>query len=167
MILAIDVHYKETYAKAVGVLFNWQDEHPQTVITAIINEVEEYQSGQFFKRELPCILELIKQVDITSIEAIIIDGHVYVDNQKKYGLGAHLWSVLNGVVPIIGVAKKSFIRTNEVCHPVCRGESKQALYVSVIGDIDMNNAVQHIRLMKGEFRIPKMLKYLDQLTKEV
>ena len=140
MILAIDVHYKEPYAKAVGVLFNWQDEHPQTVITAIINGVEEYQSGQFFKRELPCILELIKQVDITSIEAIIIDGHVYVDNQKKYGLGAHLWSVLNGVVPIIGVAKKSLIRTNEVCHPVCRGESKQALYVSVIGDIDMNNA---------------------------
>ena len=167
MILAIDVHYKEPYAKAVGVYFNWHDEHPQSEITAIINEVEEYQSGQFFKRELPCILELIKQVDITSIEAIIIDGHVYVDNQKKYGLGAHLWSVLNGVVPIIGVAKKSFIRTNEVCHPVCRGESKQALYVSVIGDIDMNNAVQHIRLMKGEFRIPKMLKYLDQLTKEV
>ena len=25
MILAIDVHYRENYAKAVGVLFEWED----------------------------------------------------------------------------------------------------------------------------------------------
>lgn len=59
MILAIDVHYKETYAKAVGILFHWNDETPIDIITTTINEVAEYETGQFYKRELPCILQLL------------------------------------------------------------------------------------------------------------
>ena len=31
MLLATDVHYKEKYAKVVGVLFNWEDEEMQGV----------------------------------------------------------------------------------------------------------------------------------------
>lgn len=166
MLLAIDVHYKETYAKAVGVLFNWNNEQPISIITTIINEVEEYQSGQFYKRELPCILEIIKQVDLATLEAIIVDGHIYVDNNKKYGLGAHLWSTLNEKIPIIGVAKKSFINTNEVSVPVFRGTSKQALFISAIG-MDLYEAISKVQNMKGEFRIPTILKTLDQITKEI
>lgn len=165
MILAVDVHYKEKYAKAVGVLFNWNDEQPISVITSIIYNVEEYQSGQFYKRELPCILEILKQIDITEIEAIVVDGHVFVDNNRKYGLGGYLWDALKGDMPIIGVAKKSFIDTDKVTIPICRGESKQPLYISVIG-IDLDTTSKNIQSMVGEYRIPRIFKYLDQLTKE-
>ncbi len=165
MVLAIDVHYKETYAKAVSVLFNWSDEQPISVITSIIYNVEEYQSGQFYKRELPCIMEIIKQIDKTEIKAIIVDGHVFVDNNKKYGLGGYLWDALKGEIPIIGVAKKSFIDTDKVTIPVFRGESKQPLYISSIG-IELIIATNKILSMSGIYRIPKILKTLDQFTKE-
>jgi deoxyribonuclease V len=94
MILAIDVHYKVTYAKAVGVLFDWKDEEPKEIITTTINEVEEYQSGQFYKRELPCILQLLKQIDLEKVECIVVDGHIYINNDKTLGLGGHLYKSL-------------------------------------------------------------------------
>lgn len=165
MILAIDVHYKETYAKAVGVLFNWEDETPNEIVTAIINEVAEYESGQFYKRELPCIMQLLQKIDLSFIEVIIIDGHIYVNNDKTYGLGGYLYQALEEKIPIIGVAKKSFINTNEVSIPILRGKSKVTLYISAIG-YKIEKALQNIEDMNGYYRIPTILKYLDTITKE-
>lgn len=164
MILAIDVHYKEVNAKVVGVLFDWEDEKPKEIITTEVHEVEEYQSGQFYKRELPCILELFKQIDITDIEAIIIDGHCYVSNDKKLGLGAYLYEALERKIPIIGVAKKSFHNTEKVSNPVYRGNSKVPLFVSSIG-IDIEFITNKVLKMYGNYRIPTILKQLDRLTK--
>ena len=165
MNLAIDVHYKETYVKTVGVFFDWEDETSKGIITTIINEVAEYESGQFYKRELPCILELLKQIDLEKVDCIIVDGHVYVDNDKKLGLGGHLYQSLHKKIPIIGVAKKSFINTEEVSFPIFRGESKVPLYISSIG-IDTEIAVEKVQNMYGNFRRPDVLKQLDTMTKE-
>lgn len=165
MLLAVDVHYKETYAKAVGVLFNGEDEIPKEIETTIINEVAEYQSGQFYKRELPCILQLLKKIDTSNLEAIIVDGHVYVNNDKTLGLGGHLYHGLNKKIPIIGVAKKSFVNTDKVSFPIYRGESKVPLYISAIG-YDVENAIQNIINMKGNYRIPTILQILDTETKK-
>ena len=89
MILAIDVKYneEEPTAKAVGVLFNWMGEMPERTIVKEVQNIHKYIPGQFYKRELPCILEILKDVDLNDIEAIIVDGHVYIDNEKSYGLG--------------------------------------------------------------------------------
>jgi deoxyribonuclease V len=165
MILAIDVHYKETYAKAVGVLFQWEDEIPRKIITTIVKEVAEYESGQFYKRELPCILQLLEKIDLSKIEAIIVDGHVYTSNDKTFGLGSHLHQALNKKLPIIGVAKKSFINTEEVSFPINRGESKVPLYVSTI-DYAIENAIENIKKMKGKYRIPSILQILDTESKK-
>lgn len=80
MILAVDVHYRDSFAKAVGILFNWNDEHPQKVIIKILKNIEEYIPGEFYKRELPCILEVLKELDLSEIEIILVDSHVYIDN---------------------------------------------------------------------------------------
>lgn len=165
MILAIDVHYKETYAKAVGVLFDWDDEKPIDVITTTISEVAEYETGQFYKRELPCILKLLEKVDLQTIECIIIDGHVYVNNDKSFGLGGYLFKELGCKIPIIGLAKKSFINTEKVSFPIFRGQSKIPLYVSSI-DFNIKDAMKKIKNMQCNYRIPTLLKYLDTLTKE-
>jgi deoxyinosine 3'endonuclease (endonuclease V) len=59
MLLAIDVYYIDNRAKSVGVLFHhWTDLTSviEQVITDYQDNVEPYQSGQFYQRELPCIM---------------------------------------------------------------------------------------------------------------
>ncbi|MCT4629777.1 endonuclease V [Winogradskyella sp.] len=164
MLLAIDVHYKSTYSKVIGVLFEWQDKSPQCIVTDVVNDVADYESGQFYKRELPCILQLIKQVDLSVIKAIIVDGHVYIDNNKSYGLGGHLWQALHQKVPVIGIAKKAFHNTEKVSTPIYRGQSQNPLYMSCIG-MSEQEALNKIQLLHGAYRMPTILKILDQHTK--
>lgn len=165
MVLAIDVHYKETYAKVVGALFHWEDESLREIISVKIPEVEEYIPGQFYKRELPCILKLLQEINLNKIDVIIVDGHIFVSNEKKIGLGGYLYHSLNEKIPIIGVAKKHFHDTNKVSFPVFRGSSKNPLYISSIG-INIDASIKKIQNMDGKYRIPTILKELDRLTKE-
>ncbi|QTD39181.1 endonuclease V [Polaribacter batillariae] len=167
MILAIDVKYNEVVgtAKAVGVLCNWEDEEPKEIIIEYIEDVKPYVSGQFYKRELPSILKIVEKIDIREIEVIIIDGHIYVDNDKKFGLGGYVWQALKEKVPIIGVAKRGFYNNKETVIEILRGKSKTPLHISSVG-IDNSIASKKIQSMKGEYRIPTILKTLDALTKK-
>lgn len=165
MILAIDVHYKTNYAKNVGVLFNWSDEAPSDTIVTQLTEVEEYVPGLFYKRELPCLLDVINQVDLSKVDAIVVDGHVYIDNDKNFGLGGYLWEALSQKVPVIGVAKRAFHKNELTNEPVLRGDSKNPLYVSAIG-LTLEIAVQRIEAMHGDYRMPTILQILDTETKE-
>jgi deoxyribonuclease V len=63
MILAVDVNYRESIAVSAGVLFqNWGDSDAVGELTVPISMVSEYVPGQFCRRELPCVLELLKRV---------------------------------------------------------------------------------------------------------
>lgn len=164
MIIATDIHYKETYAKAVCVAFQWEDAIPSKIYTATIDEVAPYIPGEFYKRELPCILKVLEQVDLENTEAIIVDGHVFVHDNQKYGLGGYLWEALDGKIPIIGIAKKSFINTRKVATPILRGSSEKPLFISCIG-IAKETVLEKMSLLHGEHRIPTILKLLDTVTK--
>lgn len=165
MILVVDLHYKEDdSAKAVGILFEWEDKEAREIIIEYLENVEPYVPGEFYKRELPGILKIIERVEFEKIEAIIVDGHVYVDNDKNYGLGGYLWEQLNQKIPIIGVAKRGFYYNKETVIEVLRGNSKNPLYVSAIG-IDKEIAARQIQIMKGDYRIPTILKKVDSLTR--
>lgn len=166
MILAVDVHYRTGKAHAVGVLFNWNNVNPIRIVNSTIKEVEEYIPGEFYKRELPCLMEIINKIDLSSLETIIVDGYVYVDNELNLGLGGKLWEALNKKVPVIGVAKTSFYSNKNTIKEIFRGESKKPLYVSAVG-MDINEATKKIQEMEGDFRIPTILKYLDTATKEI
>jgi deoxyribonuclease V len=165
VVLAVDVYYKESRAKAVGALFEWSDEYSRDIRSIIIEGVEEYMPGEFYKRELPCILKVVELFNINDIEAILIDGYVYIDNDKQFGLGGRLWEALDERVPIIGVAKTSFFRNKNTIEELLRGESKNPLFISSIG-VELNIATSKIKEMKGKFRIPDILKFLDTKTKE-
>ena len=164
MILAIDVYYYDAEANVAGVLFDWPDAQPQSTVVTTVSNVAPYQPGQFYKREMPCILELLKQVDLKTLSAILVDSHVFVSNEKAYGLGGHLWDVLDGVLPVIGVAKRSFHETDQVTVPVVRGQSSNPLFVSAIG-MDMEVAARLVEGMHGAYRMPDILKTLDQLSR--
>lgn len=167
MILAFDTYYYDNKAKTVCIEFTeWNQEKDFKVHTEIIDNVSEYIPGEFYKRELPCILSLLNNIDLKLVDVIIVDGFVYLDDAKKYGLGGHLYEKLNKEIPIIGVAKTNFASIEKDKKPLLRGDSKKPLYVTAIG-IDLEDAFQKIESMAGEFRMPTLLKEMDRLTKEL
>jgi deoxyribonuclease V len=165
MILATDVYYEDKKAKAVGVLFNdWKDEVPSQIIAKHIGNVENYESGNFYKRELPCLIQLLEDIDLKKINTIIVDGYVFLDDAKKHGLGYYLYEYLNKAIAVIGVAKKAFHNNSLYVVSLLRGTSKNPLYITAVG-INLSLATECIKSMHGEFRIPTLLKFTDQQTR--
>lgn len=165
LLLAVDVHYRDNTAKVVGVLFNWHDEKPREIFTEYVEGVEDYIPGEFYKRELPCIMKLLSKIDLNTVTAIVIDGYIFIDNYGKYGLGGMLFESLDRKIPIIGVAKTWFEGNGKTVRDVLRGESKNPLFISAV-EYPLEIAKKNIADMKGNYRIPKILQELDKMTKE-
>ena len=163
---ALDVYYKDGLAKAVCMLFkNWTDEQPDGVYYKETKEVKAYESGSFYKRELPCLLNVLQEVEMKNIEVLIVDGYVYLDDSGTYGLGGHLYEALNKTIPVIGLAKTKFYDNTKNVIELKRRNSQNPLYITAIG-IEKEAAADCIKNMAGAFRIPTLLKQLDQLTKQ-
>ncbi|WP_286970411.1 endonuclease V [Flavobacterium sp. UBA4854] len=166
MILAFDTYYFDQKAKTICLEFaEWNEDKNFKIHSETINNVEEYIPGEFYKRELPCILSLLKQIDLSTVDVIIVDGFVYLNDENKYGLGGYLYEKLNKEIPIIGVAKTNFASIEKNKKALFRGDSKKPLYITSIG-IDLDIAYKKVQSMAGEFRFPTLLKELDRLTKE-
>ncbi len=166
MILAIDVFYEQNKAKIIGIFFNeWADEKFAQKIELFRHDIAEYEPGAFYKRELPCILDVLEQTNVANIQCIIVDGYVYLDDDKKLGLGGYLYDAINQKVPVIGVAKNHFANNTKYVIEVLRGESQKPLYVTAVGT-DLEEAANNVRNMHGAFRFPTLLKELDNLTKQ-
>jgi deoxyribonuclease V len=164
MILATDVHYHDVGATAAGVLFNeWEDVAAEQTLTVEIDTVKPYVSGQFYQRELPCLLALVEQID-RPLECIIVDGFVYLDGQESAGLGQYLYQALAGEVAVVGVAKSAF-RESPADTQVLRGKSRNPLYVTSVG-IELTDAKRFVAAMAGDFRLPALLKQVDSLCRQ-
>jgi deoxyribonuclease V len=165
MILALDSYYPgDAYTVCLS-FENWTDHCPRAIFTEVTVLTEEYEPGFFYKRELPCILSILKKVSLENIEAIVIDGFVTLDDSGKPGLGGHLYKALNETIPVIGVAKNDFKSLIHGKRLVYRGTSAKPLYITTLG-MEMDLAAEHIKSMHGDFRIPTLLKQLDVLTKQ-
>jgi deoxyribonuclease V len=163
MILAVDVGYFEPRARAVGVLFeSWDSDRIDSVIETWIDAVDEYVPGEFFRRELPCILRVIEQAKVP-LTAIVIDGYVTLGDPPHPGLGMRLWEAMGGTVPIIGVAKSFFAGTADETR-LARGGSDRPLFVTAVG-LPLSEAKQAIAAMKGKYRMPDFLKHADTLSR--
>jgi len=166
MILAFDTYYYNDKARTVCFCFEkFSDDEPKSVYTDIVSGIEEYESGAFYKRELPCIIRLLEKYHLTDIDMIIIDGFVVLDDNNTIGLGGRLFEYLGGSVPVIGVAKRNFSRLEKNKREIYRGKSRNPLYITALG-IDLDAAGEHIKNMKGKYRMPTLLKNLDISTKQ-
>lgn len=164
MILAIDVHYTSSGSTAAGVLFNdWKSSEPVQTYVSSLDTVVEYTPGQFYQRELPCILNLLHQSGFLP-DVILIDGYVFLDGTTKPGLGKHLYDALAGKAIVIGVAKTPFAGISQEFQ-VFRGGSKRPLYVTCVG-IDLAAAKANVLTMHGGNRLPTLLKTVDQLCRQ-
>lgn len=163
MKLAVDVQYTDKKAFVAGVLFDeWNAEAPESEYCSIVHNIEEYEPGSFYKRELPCILSLLNEHEL-SPNLIIVDGYVYLDRKTKPGLGKKLFESLNQKIEIVGVAKKGFVGISSEFE-ILRGESEKPLYITTTGNLE--EAKNNVRNMVGKYRIPLLLKRADQICRE-
>jgi deoxyribonuclease V len=130
----------------------------------IVKGVGEYEPGSFYKRELPCIVAIMEEIDLEQVDCLVVDSYVQLDDSGKPGLGHYVYQHFQQKIPVIGVAKSNFASNTLHVAQVLRGESSKPLYITCIG-IDLETAKNNISQMHGEFRIPTLLKTLDQITK--
>jgi deoxyribonuclease V len=160
----MDVQYQEDErALSAGVVFNdWKDAEPVEQVVVEIDKTEPYVSGQFYKRELPCLLAVLKQLS-EPVDVIVVDG--YVDLRPgQPGLGRYLFNELGGRVQVVGVAKTAFLGAHTT--PVLRGESRKPLFVtSSGGGAARFQAAIAVREMHGQYRFPTLLKRVDSLAR--
>lgn len=163
MIVALDVGYRRKDAKAAGVIFkSWDEEEIVDEQTVWIHDIAGYVPGKFYKRELPCLMAILREIR-QPLACVVIDGFVSLGKDDRPGLGHYVWECLGGAVPVIGVAKSPFKETPGKTELIRRPHSKP-LYVTAMG-IDLEAAKEHIRSMKGPFRLPTLLKYVDKLSR--
>ena len=161
-ILALDVHYEIQRAIAAAVGFcGWDALQSNSELVVVLDQVADYQPGEFYRRELPCLLALVDRLDALP-DFLLIDGYVWLDGNQRPGLGAKLYEALDKQVPIIGVATTRFHAA--VTIEVLRGTSRSPLFVTAVG-VDTELAATWIQKMAGSHRIPTLLRQVDQLCR--
>ncbi|HKH44830.1 MAG TPA: endonuclease V [Thermoanaerobaculia bacterium] len=161
MIACCDVDYHDPGAVAAGLWFDhWSDSTGKAEVVLPIAEVAPYQSGQFYLRELPCLLAVLEKGPPADL--VVLDGYVWLGDGQP-GLGAHLYRALNEKVTVIGVAKTRYAGVTLV-RELRRRDSANPLYITAAG-IDLSEAARHIAEMHGPYRIPTLLKKVDQLCR--
>jgi deoxyribonuclease V len=159
----VDVGYNNSAARAACVTFgDWEDADSIGEYTLDIDQVEPYVPGQFYRRELPCLVAVLNQLP-ESPAVIVVDGYVWLDDKDRKGLGHHLYDALQQSVPVIGVAKTEFSGATQAVE-IHRGSSTRPLFVTAVG-VEPDVAADYIRRMHGNSRIPTLLKRVDTLSR--
>lgn len=162
MIAIFDTYYTGECAITASVCISkWQSVAPESTFVHKLDSVENYEPGQFFRRELPCITGTIEEYALTP-SIIVVDGYVHLGNERS-GLGYHLYNYLDGKIPVVGVAKNEFKGNNKAIK-VLRGKSSKPLFVTAEG-MPAAEAAAQIKEMHGDHRIPSMLKLVDSLSR--
>src|SRR5262249_47322373 len=137
----VDVDYRGDVARAACVLFrDWADAAPAGQLVEAIAGVAPYQPGQFYLRELPCLLAVLARAP-AALELAVVDGYVWLGDESRPGLGARLYEAMGKTVPVIGVAKTRFASAT-LAVPVVRGTGvRSPLFVTAVG-VDVNEAAR-------------------------
>jgi deoxyribonuclease V len=163
-IVCLDVAYGDTTAAVAGALVQgWEaDSAREMLVRRFEGPPASYEPGAFYRRELPLLLPLVAEL-ATSIDVIVIDGYVWLEDDRP-GLGGHLFASLGCRIPVIGAAKTRY-RNDTWSMPVLRGTSRQALFVTSAG-IPATEAAHCVRRMHGDHRIPTILALVDKAARD-
>lgn len=162
----LDVGYQGGGARAACVVADsWEAETPASTYVADIETVEPYEPGSFFRRELPCLVSVLRRLPALP-SVLVVDGYVWLASLERPGLGAHLHEVLQHAVPVVGVAKTAFVGVDRCSAvvPVFRGTSKRPLLVTAVG-MEPSAAALCVLGMAGKYRIPELLRIVDHLAR--
>jgi deoxyribonuclease V len=164
MKVCVDVDYRESVVVAACVVFRDWPDATGALERAVRFEAKpaEYESGEFYRREMPYVLTLLRSVEVP-IDTVIVDSYVWLDGDRP-GFGARLHEALEGRCAIIGVAKRPF-RDATNAQALLRGTSKTPLFISAV-DVALPDATRAVASMHGPHRLPTLLKRVDRLCRE-
>ncbi|WQJ53336.1 MAG: hypothetical protein [Wendovervirus sonii] len=172
MKLILDICYNDesNTAHVAGVLFEqWTDKTPAMHISCDTDIQSEYISGQFYRRELPCIQALLETLDMNEIDTIIVDGF-YSLGENHPGLGQHLYEDYLvpkgfGNIEVVGISKSYMFNCENFSFIVNRPSSKHPLYVN--GSNPNTDYGLLVSSMHGRYRLPTLVKMVDQYSREI
>jgi deoxyribonuclease V len=163
MKLAIAIHFDDAQAQAAAVAFDaWDTPEPTKTYLSHIAHVEKPARGELDLRELPCVMQLLREHKLEP-ELILIDGFVHLDADETPGLGQHLFHALGSLTPVIGVSKTGRPGLSAQFE-VMREEETKPLIVTCAG-VDIGAAKARLRAMHGRKRVPTLLKLVARLAK--
>ncbi|MFZ5442044.1 MAG: endonuclease V [Myxococcota bacterium] len=158
-----DVHYEDDHATAACVLApSWSAAEPSACLTERVSPIAAYEPGAFYKRELPCLLAVLKKAG--PVDCVVVDGYVWLDGAGTPGLGAKLYEALGAKVPVIGLAKTAF-RGSEMALALPRPGTEKPLFLTAVG-VTPELALSWAKELHGPYRLPTMIKRVDQLSRE-
>jgi len=164
VIAVLDAAYgNDASAAACVMAAAWDAAEPMGEFTHRAGPQAEYEPGEFYKRELPLLLSVLKMLP-RKPPFIVIDGYVWLGVEDRKGLGAHLFDALGGTSPVIGIAKTQFHGASYWAAEVRRGGSDSPLYVTSAG-MELDVAVAAVKLMHGAHRIPELAGRADRLAR--
>ena len=162
----LDVAYQDDGARAACVVAaSWEAGDPAATYVREIGTVQPYAPGEFYRRELPCLLAVLDLLPAPP-GLVVIDGYVWLPPDARPGLGAHLHAALGGRTPVVGVAKSAFagVESCDRVVPVLRGGSQRPLFVTAAG-VETAAAADWVRRMARAHRIPELLRVVDRLSR--
>jgi deoxyribonuclease V len=159
---AVDVHYPPAGGARAALVVSAEPRFETLVEehVAWLDNVEPYQPGRFFVRELPAIQAVLAKAP--PLDVLIVDGYVDLDPYGRPGLGAHVHAAV--AIPVIGVAKTLF-QTATHAVAVRRSQATRPLYVTAAG-VPVEEAADLVAGMSGQFRIPDALRRVDALARQ-
>ncbi len=178
-ILALDVSYKDNFAKASAVVFDLKE---KAVLQTSISRCAvrfPYISGFLAFREVKPLFAALRDITI-DFDVIMVDGQG-IAHPRRAGLACHIGYILKK--PTFGCAKSrlfgkemgelgpkkgsfaALVDKGETIGAVLRTKDNTSpLYISVGNMINLTNAIE-ITLKCSFSRIPEPLKIADKLSK--
>ena len=155
----VDVHYPPSGGARAALLLasgpDFADVTGERV--AELPEVEPYEPGRFYRRELPPLRAVLAGVRLS---LLVVDGYVDLAPDRP-GLGAHCHAEFG--VPVVGIAKTSFHGATHAI-PVLRGAATKPVWVTAAG-LPAAEAAGIVLAMAGAYRLPDAVRRVDALAR--
>lgn len=165
MIAILDAAYgNDTSAAACVTAEDWTSPKPLADFSHRTGRAEEYRPGEFYRREMPLLQSVLRMLPERPA-IIVVDGYVWLDEDGRRGLGAHLFEALGGKVAVVGVAKTRFADGQQYVERVLRGGSTSPLYVTTAG-LTLSEAASGVKRMHGDHRIPTLVGRADSVARK-
>ncbi len=179
IIAGVDVSYENETARAAIALFRAGEADAFKIITAEVECVFPYISGLFAFRELPAILEALKQCP-DGVGLFICDGQG-IAHPRRFGMASHLGLLFD--TPSIGCAKTWFlgdfeepvntrgaqtplVDQGQIVGAALRTQANvKPVFISPGHRISRENACRWVLDMAPRYRLPEPIRMADQASR--
>lgn len=183
MIVAFKTYFNDEYGYTVGGVFDtWADDKVRYFVCNKMKISDSFNGEEPWRQKVHCIMQCLNMLGmnissdsdeklIPSIQTIVIDDYVWLENNEK-GFGATLVSAINNRygqmdVNIVGITKKPHNGKISDCFEISRGNNENSLYVTCINP----NFAEHysflVANMEGRNGTPMLLESIDKKARKM